>query len=64
MVVILLMFGDQVPMIPLFDVVGRSGIKLPLQYEFTTVKVGILIEVTFIVKLAVVEHWFELGVKV
>ena len=51
-------------MIPLFDVVGKSGIKLPLQYEFTTVKAGILIEVTFVVKLAVVEHWFELGVKV
>ena len=50
------MFGDQVPVIPLFDVVGKSGIKVPLQYEFTTVKVGILIEVTFIVKLAVVEH--------
>lgn len=64
MVVVLLIFGDQVPMIPLFDVVGKSGIKLPLQYEFTTVKVGMLIGVTFIVKLDVVEHWFELGVKV
>ena len=43
-------------MIPLFDVVGKSGIKLLLQYELTTVKIGILIGVTFIVKLDVVEH--------
>ena len=43
-------------MIPLFDVVGKSGIKLLLQYELTTVKIWILIGVTFIVKLDVVEH--------
>ena len=41
-VAVLFMAGDQVPVIPLFDVVGKAGIELPVQYELTEVKVGVV----------------------
>ena len=37
----LLIAGDQVPVMPLFDVVGKAGIVAPEQYGPTGLKVGV-----------------------
>ncbi len=41
-VVVLSMAGDQVPVIPLLDVVGKAGIASPEQYGPTALKVGVV----------------------
>jgi hypothetical protein len=42
----LLIAGDQVPVIPLFDVVGKAGIVAPEQYGPACVNVGVVGAVT------------------
>ena len=48
--------GDQVPVIPLFEVVGNADKLAPEQIELTCVNVGNVDEPTEIVIVAVVAH--------
>jgi len=52
----LLIAGDQVPVIPLFDVVGNAGKLAPEQIAATCVNVGIVFGFTVIVIFAIVAH--------
>ena len=56
--------GDQVPVIPLFEVVGRTGAVDPVQIGFIAVKVGVMLELTVTSKVAVVAQWPAVGVNV
>ena len=56
--------GDQVPVIPLFDVVGNAAKVAPEQIAATCVNVGVVFGVTVIVMVAVVAHNPVVGVKV
>ena len=56
MVAALLIAGDHVPVIPLFEVVGNADKVVPKQIELTCVKVGVAFGVTIIVIGAVVAH--------
>jgi hypothetical protein len=60
----LLIAGDQVPLIPLFDVVGNAAIGSPLQIGATAVKVGVTPELTVMVIVVVVAHCPAVGVNV
>ena len=64
MVVVLSNAGDQVPVIPLFDVVGNADNAAPLQIGVTAVKVGVTFGVTVISSVVVVAHCPAVGVKV
>jgi hypothetical protein len=55
--------GDQVPEIPLFDVVGRENVP-PEQIAGTCVKVGVTFGLTVTVIVAVVPHCPAFGVNV
>ena len=55
-VAVLLRAGDQVPVIPLFDVVGSAARTSPEQIAATAVKVGITPELTTMVSVVVVAH--------
>ena len=48
--------GDQVPVIPLFDVVGNANKLAPEQIELTCVNVGVVDKPTEIVIFAIVAH--------
>ena len=48
--------GDQVPVIPLFEVVGNADKLAPEQIELTCVNVGVVDEPTEIVIFAIVAH--------
>jgi hypothetical protein len=48
----LLIAGDQVPVIPLFEVVGNAAIVVPEQIGVTCVNVGVTIGFTVTVILA------------
>ena len=48
--------GDQVPVIPLSDVVGSAVSVAPLQIAATCVNVGVTLALTVIVIVAVVAH--------
>ena len=48
--------GDHVPVIPLVDVVGNTGAIAPLHIVFIAAKVGVMLEVTVTVSIAVVPH--------
>ena len=63
-VAVLLIAGDHVPVIPLFDVVGKAGITEPLHFGVTAVKVGVTFGVMVIVMVVVVAHCPAVGVKV
>ena len=63
-VVILLTAGAHVPVIPLLDVVGRTGAADPLQIEGTAVKVGVIKGLTVTVSVVVVAQSPAVGVKV
>ena len=56
--------GDQLPEIPLVEVVGKSAKVAPEQIGATAVKFGATPGFTVIVKVIVVAHWFVFGVKV
>jgi hypothetical protein len=55
-VAVLFSAGDQVPAIPLFDVVGKAAKVCPLQIGVTALKVGVTIGLTVIDKVAVEAH--------
>jgi len=63
-VVVLSKAGDQVPVMPLLDVVGSAVRVAPEQMGATAVNVGIVLVLTVIVNVAVVAHWPGSGVKV
>ena len=48
--------GDQVPVMPLLDVVGRAVNVAPEQMGATAVNVGVILGLTVIVKVVVVAH--------
>ena len=48
--------GDQVPFIPLRDVVGRGSSVPPEQMGATATNVGVVFELTVIVKVVVFAH--------
>ena len=56
--------GDHVPVIPLFEVVGKAESVAPEQIELTCVNVGVGFGVTEIVIFAIVAHSPAVGVKV
>ena len=64
MVVVLSSAGAQVPVMPLVEVVGKGVKVAPAQMGATAVNVGVMLELTTIVIVAVVAHCPALGVKV
>jgi hypothetical protein len=56
--------GDQVPVIPLVEVVGKADKGLPEQIAGTTAKIGVIFGFTVIVNVVVVVHCPAVGVKV
>ena len=48
--------GFHIPVIPFSEVVGRSGIVEPEQYVSIAVKVGVMPEVTTMVRVVEVAH--------
>jgi len=56
--------GDHVPVIPLFEVVGKAANVAPEQIGATALKVGVVLELTVIVNVAVVAHSPAVGVNV
>ena len=48
--------GDQVPVMPFVEVVGRAGIVAPLQYGPTAAKVGVRLGSISISIVVVVAH--------
>ena len=63
-VVVLSSAGAQVPVIPLFDVVGKAERLPPEQMGVTAVNVGVTFGLTVIVKVVVVAHCPAVGVNV
>jgi hypothetical protein len=55
-VAVLFSAGDQVPVIPLFEVVGSAVKIAPEQIGATAVKVGVTCGFTVMVKVVVVAH--------
>ena len=55
-VVVLSKAGDQVPVMPLLDVIGNGDKVAPEQMGATAVNVGVTVGLTVIVKVAVVAH--------
>ena len=56
--------GAQVPVIPLLDVVGKTGAVEPEQIGATAVKVGVTFAFTVTVNVVGVAHRPAVGVKV
>lgn len=56
--------GAQVPVMPLFDVVGRAASVAPEHIGSTAVNVGVTFGFTVIVNVVVVAHWPAVGVNV
>ena len=48
--------GDHVPVTPLLDVVGNADRAAPEQIAGTALKVGVMLGLTVMVKVAVVAH--------
>jgi hypothetical protein len=63
-VAVLFRAGDQVPVIPLIDVVGSAERAAPEQMGATAANVGVIFGLTVIVNVAVVAHCPAVGVKV
>ena len=55
-VAVLFSAGDQLPFIPLLDVVGSAVNVAPLQIAATGSKVGVMFGLTVMVNVAVVAH--------
>ena len=64
MVVVLSKAGVQVPVMPLFEVVGSGDSVAPEQIGPTALNVGVMLELTTIVNVVVVAHCPAVGVKV
>ena len=62
--VVLSKAGDQVPVIPLLEVVGNAVSVAPAQIGATAVNVGVMFGLTVIVSVAVVAHCPAVGVNV
>jgi hypothetical protein len=62
-VVVLLIAGDQLPVIPLVEVVGRAAIAVPEQTAATALNVGVTFVLTVIVVEVEVAHKPVVGVK-
>ena len=56
--------GDQDPVIPFVEVVGKADKVAPEQIGATALNVGVTFGLTVIVKVVVVAHCPALGVKV
>ena len=56
--------GDQVPVMPLLDVVGNGANTAPEQMGATALNVGVKFGLTVIVNVAVVAHRPAVGVNV
>lgn len=56
--------GDHVPVMPLFDVVGKAANAPPVHIGATAVKVGVVFGLTVIVNVVVVAHSPAVGVNV
>ena len=56
--------GDQVPVIPLLEVVGNAVSVAPEQIGATAVNVGVMFGLTVIVNVVVVAHSPAVGVNV
>ena len=56
--------GDQVPVIPFVEVVCNGAKVAPVQIGFITANVGVILELTVIVNVAIVAHCPAVGVKV
>lgn len=56
--------GVQVPVIPLFDVVGKGDKAAPAQISENGLKLGVMFGFTEMVIVVVVPHCPPLGVKV
>jgi hypothetical protein len=54
--VLLTVAGDQVPVIPFVDVVGRAGATDPLHIGATAANVGMIVELTVTSNVVVVAH--------
>ena len=63
-VAVLFNAGAQVPVMPLFEVVGSADKVAPEQIGATAVNVGVMFGLTVIVNVVVVAHWPAVGVKV
>ena len=63
-VAVLFNAGDQVPVIPFVEVVGKAAKVAPEQIGFITANVGTILELTVIVNVAVVAHCPAVGVNV
>ena len=64
MVAVLFKAGDQVPVIPLVEVVGNGASVAPEHIVATGLKVGVTLGVIVIVKVVVVAHCPAVGVNV
>jgi hypothetical protein len=60
---VLIIAGFQVPVIPLFEVVGNIGAVVFWHKGPIAVKVGTICVVTYISIVVFVPHWFAVGVK-
>ena len=56
--------GAQVPVMPLFEVVGRAVSVAPEQIGATALNVGVILGLTVVVNVVVVAHWPAVGVNV
>ena len=63
-VVVLLTAGAHVPVIPLLDVVGRTGAPDPLQIAGTAVNVGVVCGLTVTVNVVGIAHCPAAGINV
>jgi len=63
-VCVLLIAGDHVPVMPLFEVVGRGGMEDPLQAALTALNVGVVSGVMVIVVDTICAHCPAFGVNV
>ena len=64
MVAVLIKAGDQVPVMPLLDVVGRAASGAPEHIGATGVNVGVTFGTTVVVYVVGVAHWPLSGVNV
>jgi hypothetical protein len=63
-VTVLLIAGDQVPVMPFWELVGKAGIEAPTQYGPTAEKVGVIFGLTTMVIVVEFAQRPGLGVKV